>query len=70
MRKIVLKTAKGTSLDDLSAKLDEARIASGDAIARHHLWVEQPENIPTVLAIAPNARPAVSMNLSKKWANG
>lgn len=24
----------------------------------HVLWIEQPENIPTILAIAPNRRPA------------
>ena len=28
----------------------------------HYLWIEQPEDIPTVLAIAPNHKPAVRVS--------
>lgn len=66
MRKIVLQTRKGTDLKDVSMQLEDAkRVASttldGDLFPKHHLWIEQPENIPTVLAIAPNTKPKVSM---------
>lgn len=26
----------------------------------HHLWIEQPEDVPTCIAVAPNRKPAVS----------
>lgn len=68
MRKIVLKTKKGESLNELSEKLIVARQQQQEQQEQqeqfpdHHLWIEQPENIPTVLAIAPNNRPSVSVN--------
>lgn len=76
MRKVVLKapTSKagsdGSSLRKLSEQLAEgmriakqARVDDGDerdAFPGHHLWIEQPEGVATVLAIAPNTRPSVS----------
>lgn len=59
-------------LHELSAKLTEARKVYEKAVAegkgeegeegeefpQHWLWVEQPENVPTCLAIAPNSKPA------------
>lgn len=30
----------------------------------HHLWIEQPENLPTCIAIAPNRKPPVSASAS------
>lgn len=59
------------SLEELSEKLLEAEAkanASGaqgtaedgedEVFPKHFLWVEQPENIATCLAIAPNRKPA------------
>ena len=64
MRKVVLKTGKGISLETLSEKLkiaaEKAQTDQTEQFPDHHLWIEQPENIPTVLAIAPNTRPSVS----------
>ncbi len=31
-----------------------------EAFPDHYLWIEQPEDMPTVLAIAPNRKPPVS----------
>ncbi|PCH35567.1 peptidyl-tRNA hydrolase II [Wolfiporia cocos MD-104 SS10] len=53
MRKAVLQTADQASIERLSALL-----ASGTPPIAHHLWVEQPENVPTCLALAPNRRTA------------
>lgn len=73
MRKVVLKTGKGTTLEELSQKLKEAKQKAdqnntenqNQHFPQHHLWIEQPENIPTVLAIAPNNRPSVSVQTSQ-----
>lgn len=52
------------SLQELSDKLTaaqrEAQEAGQQDFPDHFLWIEQPENIPTVLAVAPNRKPAVS----------
>lgn len=39
---------------------DNGNQQEDDAFPEHYLWVEQPENIPTCLAIAPNRKPPVS----------
>ena len=31
-------------------------LAAADPPIAHHLWIEQPENVPTCLALAPNRR--------------
>ncbi|OCH90612.1 hypothetical protein OBBRIDRAFT_793170 [Obba rivulosa] len=51
MRKVVLQTPDRTSIERLSALL-----ASASPTIPHHLWIEQPENVPTCLAFAPNTR--------------
>ncbi|TKY89426.1 hypothetical protein EX895_001957 [Sporisorium graminicola] len=73
MHKVVLQTpASGKAKMDLlqlSTKLTEARKAyeaakeqgegqEEEEFPQHYLWVEQPENVPTCLAIAPNSKPA------------
>lgn len=75
MRKVVLQTPSKGALADLaalSAKLTEGRrewmqrrqsqddTSGDDEFPDHHLWIEQPESVPTCLAIAPNRKPAVS----------
>lgn len=63
MHKVTLKTASkgaGADLRELSKKLDEAKSELGNDFPEHHLWIEQPENIPTCIAIAPNRKPQVS----------
>lgn len=41
-------------------------LKSADPPISHHLWIEQPENIPTCLAVAPNRRdPKVKKALDK-----
>ncbi|KAI0628967.1 peptidyl-tRNA hydrolase II [Trametes polyzona] len=51
MRKVVLQTADQTSIERLASLL-----SASDPSIPHHLWVEQPENVPTCLALAPNRR--------------
>ncbi|KAA1470404.1 peptidyl-tRNA hydrolase II [Dentipellis sp. KUC8613] len=51
MRKAVLQTPSSTTLEKLSTLLKAA-----DPPIPHHLWIEQPENVPTCLALAPNRR--------------
>ncbi|KAF7977971.1 hypothetical protein HWV62_2077 [Athelia sp. TMB] len=51
MHKVVLETADLSSLRKLSAMLS-AEASPGSSVP-HHLWIEQPENIPTCIAIAP-----------------
>ncbi|KAF8575223.1 peptidyl-tRNA hydrolase II [Ramaria rubella] len=53
MRKVVLQTANESSLVKLTTLLSAA-----DPPISHYLWMEQPENIPTCLALAPNRRDA------------
>lgn len=68
------KEGKGKmNLQELSQKLTDGRRAWEEAQAaakeggkerdeeefpQHYLWIEQPENVPTCLAIAPNRKPA------------
>ncbi|KAK0537704.1 hypothetical protein OC835_001676 [Tilletia horrida] len=76
MHKVVLQSPKTGTLAELSKKLDEAyKAASGDgathevlgmSFPRHHLWVEQPEGIPTAIAIAPNRKPLALTDILKK----
>ena len=49
MHKVVLETKGAEQLHNLSKSLTEANIA-------HKLWIEQPENVPTSLATAPNRK--------------
>lgn len=46
MHKIVLESPNEQSLINLKTKLEENSI-------KHKLWIEQPENIPTCLAVRP-----------------
>ena len=50
MHKIVLQTPKGVTLTALSEQL---RGVTEPDMPTHYLWTEQPENVPTCLAIAP-----------------
>ena len=45
------QTADRASLEKLATLLDAC-----DPPAPYHLWVEQPEDVPTCLALAPNRR--------------
>jgi len=68
MHKAVLQTADLTSLLKLSSLLSAPNSPSSnkssnapiaglvEAPVPHHLWIEQPENIPTCIALAPNRR--------------
>ena len=47
------QTADRASIERLAGAL-----AALDPPAPHHLWVEQPEDVPTCLALAPNRREA------------
>ncbi|KAH7928701.1 peptidyl-tRNA hydrolase II [Leucogyrophana mollusca] len=51
MRKVVLQTPDATSLLKLSTLL-----ATPPSPIPHHLWTEQPEDVPTCIALAPNRR--------------
>jgi len=51
MRKTVLQTSSLASLEKLATLL-----SSADPPILHHLWVEQPVNVPSCLALAPNRR--------------
>ena len=64
MHKIVLQAPKNVSLTDLSSQLHAAE--SDPSMPPHYLWTEQPENVPTCLAMAPNRKPAVLTALLKK----
>lgn len=52
MRKIILKADKVDELLKVERQLNDANIA-------HHLWIEQPENIPTCLACSPQPKSLV-----------
>ncbi|CAL1711384.1 unnamed protein product [Somion occarium] len=67
MRKAVLQTTNQASLQKLSDLLS----ASTPPVP-HHLWIEQPENVPTCIAIAPNRRDtrikkALDKSSSRLW---
>jgi len=51
MRKVTLQVPDEESLRKLEKLLNEADPAIG-----HYLWIEQPENVATCLALAPNDR--------------
>ncbi|KAI9639115.1 uncharacterized protein MKK02DRAFT_39393 [Dioszegia hungarica] len=52
MRKVTYEVPDEAALRGLGAKLDGLTPKLS-----HHLWIEQPECIPTALAIIPNKRP-------------
>ena len=52
MRKVVLEATGEAQLLQIAAKLEEAGVM-------HKLWIEQPENVPTALAAAPNRKSLV-----------
>ncbi|XP_036406524.1 putative peptidyl-tRNA hydrolase PTRHD1 [Megalops cyprinoides] len=58
MHKVVLEAPDQASLSSLSEKLIEKGVA-------HKLWVEQPENIPTCLALKPYPKETVHPLLRK-----
>lgn len=58
MRKVVLQTPKDVDLASLSRALQEREHAQ-PGFPRHHVWIEMPEGVPTVLALEPNERPPV-----------
>ena len=64
MRKIVLQIPTNTTLEQVAEELREAGEAADaetapEGFPRYHLWTEQPENIATCLAVAPNRKPKV-----------
>ncbi|KAN0081401.1 Peptidyl-tRNA hydrolase II domain containing protein [Tylopilus felleus] len=52
MRKVVLQTPDISTLEKLSSALS---LAEPSPIP-HHVWTEQPENIPTCIALAPSRK--------------
>ncbi|KAL7425153.1 hypothetical protein Q5752_000841 [Cryptotrichosporon argae] len=50
MRKVVMEVPDEAALRGIAAKLNATSI-------KHHLWIEEPESIPTALALVPNKRP-------------
>ncbi|KAK7150986.1 hypothetical protein R3I93_012047 [Phoxinus phoxinus] len=58
MHKVVLQAPDEASLSTLSSTLREKDIA-------HKLWMEQPENIPTCLALKPYPKETVQPFLKK-----
>ncbi|KAG6382022.1 peptidyl-tRNA hydrolase II [Boletus reticuloceps] len=51
-RTVVLQTPDLSTLEKLTAALSYA----GPSPIPHHLWTEQPEDIPTCIALAPNRK--------------
>ncbi|KAG6451274.1 hypothetical protein O3G_MSEX007039 [Manduca sexta] len=58
MHKVVLEVPNEESLKKVADKLTEKAIA-------HKLWIEQPENIPTCLAIKPYPKEEVKKFVGK-----
>ena len=58
MHKIVLEAPDESSLRQLSAKLVESSVD-------HKLWVEQPENYPTCIAVKPYEKSEVQRFFKK-----
>nr|XP_057920395.1 putative peptidyl-tRNA hydrolase PTRHD1 [Doryrhamphus excisus] len=58
MHKVVLAAPDEAALSGLSESLTQAGVA-------HKLWIEQPENIPTCLALRPYAKEKVHPLLRK-----
>ncbi|EAL19369.1 hypothetical protein CNBH0630 [Cryptococcus deneoformans B-3501A] len=52
MRKVVLEVPDEAALKSLASKIDDMANPVG-----YHMWIEQPENTPTALALVPNKRP-------------
>ncbi|GFZ46914.1 hypothetical protein JCM24511_04135 [Saitozyma sp. JCM 24511] len=52
MRKVTYEVPNEEALRSLATKLDEMAPK-----IPYHLWIEQPENVPTALALVPNKRP-------------
>ncbi|KAK0547197.1 hypothetical protein OC846_004952 [Tilletia horrida] len=40
--------------------------AEDEGFPKHHLWIEQPEGIPTAIALAPNRKPAALTKVLNK----
>lgn len=58
MRKVVLEAADETTLKELAEILQQKSID-------HMLWLEQPENIATCIALRPYPKEEVSQYLKK-----
>ena len=58
MHKIILSIPNESDLKSLEAKLKEAEID-------HKLWIEQPENFPTCLAVRPYPKDQVQAYFKK-----
>lgn len=58
MHKVILEVPDEASLNDLSSRLSNGNI-------HHKLWIEQPENIPTCLAIKPYPKKEVQSYFKK-----
>uniref|UniRef100_A0A0K8TRA1 peptidyl-tRNA hydrolase n=1 Tax=Tabanus bromius TaxID=304241 RepID=A0A0K8TRA1_TABBR len=58
MHKVVLDGQDQTTLEKLSETLKENEI-------KHKLWIEQPENIPTCIAIRPYPKDVVHKHVKK-----
>ncbi|XP_043918327.1 putative peptidyl-tRNA hydrolase PTRHD1 isoform X1 [Protopterus annectens] len=58
MHKVVLEAADETSLTNLAETLKAAGVD-------HKLWIEQPENIPTCLALKPYPKELVQKHFKK-----
>lgn len=58
MHKIVLQAPKNVSLTELAAQL---AAETHEEMPPYYLWHEQPENVPTCLAVAPNRKPEVRL---------
>lgn len=58
MRKVVLEVAGESELRTLAAKLEAAQVD-------HVMWVEQPENYPTCLAVKPSRKSIVAPHVKR-----
>ncbi|XP_004686453.1 PREDICTED: putative peptidyl-tRNA hydrolase PTRHD1 [Condylura cristata] len=58
MRKVVLEAPNETTLKELAETLQQKNID-------HMLWLEQPENVPTCIALRPYPKEDVSQYLKK-----
>ncbi|KAL1508925.1 hypothetical protein ABEB36_003744 [Hypothenemus hampei] len=58
MHKVVLEANNEDSIRDLSKALEENNI-------KHKMWIEQPENIPTCIAVKPYPKEEVQRYFKK-----
>lgn len=58
MRKVVLEAENEDSLRELSSKLNEGGVL-------HKLWIEQPENIATCIAVKPHPKDEIQKYFKK-----